>query len=84
RPVKRRFGPWVLKAMGALAKMRGLRNTALDPFRFSADRKLDRALLAGYEQLIDELVTRLDGTNHATALALAKLPEEIRGFGPVR
>lgn len=84
RPVKRRFGPWVLKAMGALAKMRGLRNTAFDPFRFSADRKLDRALLAGYEQLIDELVVRLDDTNHATALALAKLPEEIRGFGPVR
>ncbi|WFE70053.1 indolepyruvate ferredoxin oxidoreductase family protein [Halomonas sp. M1] len=84
RPVKRRFGPWVLKAMGALAKMRGLRNTALDPFRFSADRKLDRALLADYEQLIDELVARLDGANHATALALAKLPEEIRGFGPVR
>ncbi|PCF94686.1 indolepyruvate ferredoxin oxidoreductase family protein [Vreelandella nigrificans] len=84
RPVKRRFGPWVLKAMGALAKMRGLRNTALDPFRFSADRKLDRALLADYEQLIDELVVRLDSTNHATALALFKLPEEIRGFGPVR
>lgn len=84
RPVKRRFGPWMLKAMGVLAKMSGLRNTVLDPFRFSADRKLDRALLAEYEQLIDELVARLDGTNHATALALAKLPEEIRGFGPVR
>lgn len=84
RPVKRRFGPWVLKAMGVLAKMRGLRNTALDPFRFSADRKLDRKLLAGYEQLVDELLARLDGTNHATAVALAKLPEEVRGYGPVR
>ncbi len=29
-------------------------------------------------------MARLDGTNHGTTLALAKLPEEIRGFGPVR
>jgi len=84
RPVKRRFGPWMLKAMKGLARLRGLRNGPFDPFRFSADRKLDRRLLAEYEALLDELVTRLDAGTHATALALAKLPEEIRGFGPVR
>ncbi|MFP4261955.1 MAG: indolepyruvate ferredoxin oxidoreductase family protein [Halomonas sp.] len=84
RPVKRRFGPWMLKAMKGLARLRGLRNGPLDPFRFSADRKLDRQLLAEYEALIDELVQRLDNSSHATALALAKLPEEIRGYGPVR
>ncbi|MFY0991689.1 indolepyruvate ferredoxin oxidoreductase family protein [Halomonas sp. C05BenzN] len=84
RPVKRRFGPWMLKAMKGLARLRGLRNTALDPFRFSADRKLDRRLLAEYEALLDELMERLDEGTHATALALARLPEEIRGFGPVR
>jgi len=84
RPVKRRFGPWMLKAMKGLARLRGLRNGPLDPFRFSADRRLDRRLLAEYEALLDELVARLDAGTHATALALARLPEEIRGFGPVR
>ncbi len=84
RPVKRRFGPWMLKAMKGLARLRGLRNGPLDPFRFSVDRRLDRRLLAEYEALLDELVTRLSDGTHATALALAKLPEEIRGYGPVR
>ncbi len=84
RPVKRRFGPWMLKAMKGLARLRGLRSGPLDPFRFSADRKLDRRLLAEYEALLDELATRLDAGTHATALALAKLPEEVRGYGPVR
>lgn len=84
RPVKRRFGPWMLKAMKGLARLRGLRNGPFDSFRFSADRRLDRRLLAEYEALLDELMTRLDAGTHATALALAKLPEEIRGFGPVR
>ncbi len=84
RPVKRRFGPWMLKAMKGLARLRGLRNGPFDPFRFSADRRLDRRLLAEYEALLDELVARLDAGTHATALALARLPEEIRGFGPVR
>jgi len=84
RPVKRRFGPWMLKAMKGLARLRGLRSGPLDPFRFGADRKLDRRLLAEYEALLDELMARLSDGNHATALALAKLPEEVRGYGPVR
>ncbi|MDZ7853886.1 MAG: indolepyruvate ferredoxin oxidoreductase family protein [Halomonas sp.] len=84
RPVKRRFGPWMLKAMKGLARLRGLRNSALDPFRFTADRKLDRQLLTEYEAQLDELVAHLNDSTHATALALAKLPEEVRGFGPVR
>ncbi|MDR9468479.1 indolepyruvate ferredoxin oxidoreductase family protein [Marinospirillum sp.] len=84
RPKKRQFGPWMLKAMKLLARMRGLRNSTLDPFRFSKDRKLDRQLLADYERLLDQLLAGLKAENLHTAVALARLPEEIRGFGPVR
>jgi len=84
RPKKRQFGPWMLKAMKLLARMRGMRNSALDPFRFSEDRKLDRRLLADYEALIDQLLAGLKAENLHTAVALARLPEEVRGFGPVR
>ncbi len=81
---KRRYGQWMLKGMKLLAKMKGLRGGALDPFARSADRKLDRALINEYEAVIEEIVTRLDSANHETAIELAGLPEDIRGFGHVR
>lgn len=84
RPRKRRFGRWLLPVLSLLAKMKGLRNTAFDPFRFSHDRKLDQQLLTEYQQLLDELVQGLKPENHTTAVALARLPEVVRGFGPVR
>ncbi|HET6719981.1 MAG TPA: indolepyruvate ferredoxin oxidoreductase family protein, partial [Rhodocyclaceae bacterium] len=83
-PVKKAYGPWMLKVMGLLAKLKGLRGTVLDPFARSADRKLDRRLLASYEQLVDELIGGLVTGNHATAVELAALPESIRGYGHLR
>ncbi|MBR9830406.1 MAG: indolepyruvate ferredoxin oxidoreductase family protein, partial [Oceanospirillales bacterium] len=84
RPMKRQFGPWMLKAMKVLAPLKGLRNTALDPFRFAADRKLDRALLADYLTLLERIALELKANNHEFALELAALPADIRGYGPVR
>lgn len=84
RPVKRTFGPWMLKSLRMLAKMRGIRHTMLDPFRFTADRKLDKALLANYQQDITRLLKDTTQQNYELALQIANLPKEIRGFGPVR
>ncbi|WP_293268716.1 indolepyruvate ferredoxin oxidoreductase family protein [Neptunomonas sp.] len=84
RPVKRLFGPWMLKSLRMLAKMRGIRHSILDPFRFSADRKLDRQLLASYKQVIATLQSGTTLHNYDIALQLANLPKEVRGYGPVR
>jgi len=84
RPQKRRFGPWMVKALRLLARLKGLRNTALDPFARSAERQLDRRLLADYEQAIGEIIGGLETANHATAVDIASLPDQIRGFGPIR
>ncbi|MCB1886128.1 MAG: indolepyruvate ferredoxin oxidoreductase family protein [Rhodocyclaceae bacterium] len=81
---KRRYGPWMLRAMGLLARARRLRGSRLDPFARSADRKLDRALLAEYEAAIEEILGALSVSNRKTAVALAALPDDIRGFGHVR
>jgi indolepyruvate ferredoxin oxidoreductase len=83
-PKKRSYGPWMLKAMRLLARFRKLRGSALDPFARTADRKLDRRLIAEYEALIDELLASLDAGKLETAVELASLPELIRGYGPVR
>jgi indolepyruvate ferredoxin oxidoreductase len=83
-PRKRAFGPWVLRAFKVLARLRRVRGTALDPFRFSEDRKLDRRLLDEYERLVGELLASLRPGNHALAVELASLPDQIRGYGPIR
>ncbi len=81
---KRSYGPWMLKTMRLLAKMKGLRGTVLDPFARTAERKLDRRLIADYERIVDEIVAGLAAANYDTAVELASLPEQIRGFGHIR
>ncbi|NJD24382.1 MAG: indolepyruvate ferredoxin oxidoreductase family protein [Betaproteobacteria bacterium] len=82
RPRKLRFGPWLLPVLRLLAAARGLRGGLLDPFRFTADKRLDHALLADYEADLD-LILRT-GAAHPAIRSLAGWPAEVRGFGPVR
>jgi indolepyruvate ferredoxin oxidoreductase len=84
RPAKRKFGPWAMTMFKLLAKMKGLRGTALDPFAHSEDRKTERRLIAEYETLVDELLGGMTSANHALAVALAGVPDQIRGYGPVK
>ena len=83
-PRKRRFGPWMLPAFRILAKLKRLRGTAFDPFGYTAERRMERQLIREYEALIEELLAGLTSANYQTAVALASLPEKIRGFGHVK
>ena len=83
-PRKRQFGAWILKAFGVLAKFKFLRGTPLDLFGYSAERKLELELIDDYEQNLDYLLKELNADNYRTALALAELPEQIRGYGHVK
>jgi indolepyruvate ferredoxin oxidoreductase len=82
--VKQEFGAWMLKAFKVLAKLKGLRGGAFDVFGHTAERKMERALIVEYRQMIDMLLPSLNGANHATAVELANLPEQICGFGHVK
>jgi indolepyruvate ferredoxin oxidoreductase len=83
-PRKREFGPWMLGAMGVLARFKFLRGTALDLFGYSAERRMERGLIADYEQVIGELLATLDAQRLALAAEIASIPEFIRGYGPVK
>jgi indolepyruvate ferredoxin oxidoreductase len=83
-PKKMSFGPWMLKTFGVLAKFKFLRGTPLDPFGYTAERRSERKLIADYQSLLETIVAELTGANHQTAVALAAIPEKIRGFGPVK
>jgi indolepyruvate ferredoxin oxidoreductase len=82
--VKREFGPWLLKVFRVLPHFRFLRGTALDPFGRTEERRRERALIAEYEALLREILAKLGHENHRLAVALADLPEQIRGYGHIK
>lgn len=81
---KKVFGPWMETALRWLAKARRLRGTPFDPFGYHPERKAERALIAQYEADIGALLGGLDAEGLRRAVALARLPEDIRGFGHVK
>ena len=82
--MKQPFGPWMRRAFGVLAKLKGLRGTAFDPFGRSEERKTERALIAEYRASIDELLGGLSVERLALAVEIARIPEDIRGYGHVK
>jgi indolepyruvate ferredoxin oxidoreductase len=83
-PQKQKFGPAMLTGFRLLARLKGLRGTALDPFGRTEERRTERALIDEYRASIDEVLAGLDAANHATALEIAAIPEQIRGYGHVK
>jgi indolepyruvate ferredoxin oxidoreductase len=81
---KMTFGSWILPAFRLLAKGKSLRGTALDPFGYSAERQAERQLIVGYEEQIASIIDDFANTNEDKAIAIASLPDDIRGFGHVK
>jgi indolepyruvate ferredoxin oxidoreductase len=83
-PRKMQFGRWMLPIFRLLAKGKRLRGTAWDAFGYTQERKLERQMIGDYEVLLDEIVERLSPQTHATAVRLASLPLDIKGFGHIK
>ena len=84
RPKKRAFGSWMMPVFRMLARMRFLRGTPLDIFGYSADRRLERDLIAGYEKDVATVLGLLSPANVDIAIEILSLPDRIRGYGPVK
>jgi indolepyruvate ferredoxin oxidoreductase len=83
-PVKQSYGPWMRGALKLLARMKGLRGTALDVFGRTAERREERALIEQYRACIEELLSGLTAQKLPLALQIARIPQQIRGFGHVK
>ena len=81
---KKKFGPAMLTAFRVLARLKVLRGTALDIFGRTEERRTERALIWEYRASIDEVLATLDADNHALAVEIARIPEQIKGFGHVK
>ena len=81
---KAEYGTWVFTAFKLLSKLRGMRGTAFDVFGYTQERRMERQLIGAYEVTIEELIGKLSSGNHALAVKIASIPEEIRGYGHVK
>ncbi|MFP5407532.1 MAG: DUF6537 domain-containing protein, partial [Gammaproteobacteria bacterium] len=71
--VKQSYGPWMRTAFTWLAKLKGLRGTALDPFGRTEERRTERALIGEYEALVKWAAARLTPATSALCVELAEL-----------
>jgi indolepyruvate ferredoxin oxidoreductase len=83
-PKKIKFGPWMGAIFRVLATLKGLRGTSFDVFSYTAERRMERALIAEYEADVEKLLAKLSTGNHSLAVQIASIPEEIRGFGHIK
>ena len=81
---KSKFGPWVRSAFAVLAPLKVLRGTSLDVFGYTEERRHERAIIGEYQSAIEAMLPALDADNREAAVAFAKVPEHIRGYGHVK
>lgn len=82
--VKQQYGSWVGKVFPLLAKFRFLRGSLLDPFGHTEERKTERALITAYRETIAGLCASLTRERLPLVTEVARIPEEIRGYGHVK
>ncbi|WP_310628109.1 indolepyruvate ferredoxin oxidoreductase family protein [Limnohabitans sp.] len=81
---KQKFGPLMLTGFKVLKHFKWLRGGALDVFGYTEERRTERALIQQYRTSVDVLVSQLNASNHALAVEIARIPEQIKGFGHVK
>jgi len=82
--MKKAYGPWMRHAYAVLAKARFLRGTPFDPFGYTAERRAERAAIPDYQASMRRVAAKLAPERLETALELARLPQEVRGYGHVK
>ncbi|MDX2258465.1 MAG: indolepyruvate ferredoxin oxidoreductase family protein [Hyphomicrobiaceae bacterium] len=68
----------------ALARLKRLRGGPVDPFARTAERRRERAFRTAYENALDHIAAALTPSSFETAVAIAQVADEVRGFGAVK
>ena len=81
---KVKLGRWAFPALGALRRARRLRGTALDPFGHARVRRVERALIGEYRELVDGALEHLTPATAEQVAAIAALPDLVRGYEDIK
>ena len=71
-------------AFRILMAMRRLRGTKLDLFGYSGQRRAERALIAEYDALIEQALTRVGELGEDVLSEVVALPDMVRGYEEVK
>ncbi|MBL4601965.1 MAG: indolepyruvate ferredoxin oxidoreductase family protein, partial [Emcibacteraceae bacterium] len=82
--LKREFGPWMIRALKLVAKFKFLRGGMFDIFGYSAERKMERALIKEYENIVHLILDKLTKENYQLCLEILELPMSYKGYGHVK
>ena len=82
--IKKQFGPWMKTGFKLMKRFKFLRGTRLDPFGWTEERKLERKLRDQYLDNVERMLGDLNEKNLDLAVAIAEIPDEIRGYGHVK
>ena len=72
------------KLFAVLQHGKRVRGTPLDVFGYTRERRSERRFLKQYEQDVARIISELNADNADIALQILALPDEVRGFGPVK
>jgi indolepyruvate ferredoxin oxidoreductase len=81
---KIKVGPWLRPALRLLARLKVLRESSLNPFGFSACRRLERELIPWYEGCLRRLLKVLTADNHGQMNQLLQAVDAIRGYEQIK
>ena len=81
---KKHFGPWMMLGFKLLTRFKGLRGTRLDLFGYTEERRHERKLRDDYLAGLERIASELTDKNHELAIAITRVPDDIRGFGHVK
>ena len=82
--IKKQLGPWMKTGFKIMRRFKWLRGTRFDPFGWTAERQMERKLRDQYLDNIDRMLADLNVKNLDLAVAIAEIPDEIRGYGHVK
>ena len=81
---KKSFGPWMKTGFKIMKRFKWLRGTRFDPFGWTAERKLERKIRDQYFDTVERLLADLTAKNLDLAVAIAEVPDDIRGYGHIK
>jgi indolepyruvate ferredoxin oxidoreductase len=81
---KREFGRWIFRAFDILARFKSLRGTKLDPFGYTSERRMERALPGEYSAMMFRQLDKAKPHDWPRLVALAKSAELVRGYGHIK
>ncbi len=84
RPLKKEFGSWMIPLFRVLARLRRLRGGPFDLFGYTAERRMERALIIEFEATVDALLAGIGKKQLPDAAVLVRRYLNIRGYGPVK